>query len=310
MENQTAEIELLIETHKEEGKEYGLSGRTLIFWIIFRIIDYFYKLTINGYANRTIKDYCELLAQSSLMKKSNYNTFRDLINDFENHSINISYDIESIINENKNINTNLNIHGIIDILKNCPKITKYAGGRKSRNNISKINKLSRNGGKKARMINIKIKTIDNIVEYNATFSKNDYVLSIKNNILDELDIKIENQRITFLGNELTDYQTLSQSGLMNGSTLIVEDTFVYTNLCIKLSLLVDTDKPGNYFIICVSPNSTILDLKKRAADLFKINLPDIELSDGKFINYNDDEQILSELGLITNKSIVYVDDNS
>ena len=309
MENQSTQIESLIQMHEEEGSEYGLSDITLIYWIIFRIIDYFYRLTINGNVNRTLKDYCELLVKSSLIQDGKYNSFRDLIEHFENNSIKISNDIQSIINENKNINTNLNVLSIIDVLKNCAKITKYDGGRKSRHNISKINKLSRNGGRKGRMINLTIKTIDNIVEYNASFSKNDYVLSIKNNILDELDIKIDNQRITFLGNELDNYQTLSQSGLINGSTIIVEDTSVNTNLSIKLSLLWDTDKPGNYYIIIVSPHSTVLDLRKRAATLFQINLPDIELSDGKWKNY-DDEQILSELGLITNESIVYVDDNS
>jgi hypothetical protein len=148
MQNQTAEIESLIQTHKEEGKKYGLSDRTLIYWIIFRIIDYFYRLLIDGNTDQTLKDYCELLVKSSLMKDFNYNTIQDLINDFE-HDININYDIQSIINENENINTKLNLYMVIDILKNCRKSTKYAGARKSRRKISKINKLSKkNVGRK------------------------------------------------------------------------------------------------------------------------------------------------------------------
>jgi hypothetical protein len=319
-------IEKLISKYKQEGEEYYLSGVKLIYWILLRIFDYFEKPKVDDinnniyirdipnttYINQAadkLEKICLLLKKSSLFKDFGYNTFEDLIIDIENNSINIILDRHLQGYITFNIKPNLELHNIIDILKKCQKIRELLGGKKSRHNISKMNKISKNGGRKGRMINIKIKTKDNIVEYNATFNKNDYVLSIKNNILNEIDIKIENQRITFLGNELDNYQTLSQSGLVNGSTVIVEDTTVYTNLSIKLSLLWDTDKTGNYYIIIVSPDSTILDLKKRAASLFKINLPDIELSDGKWKNY-DDEQILSELGLITNESIVYVDDKS
>lgn len=165
------------------------------------------------------------------------------------------------------------------------------------------------GGLPIKNIKITIRSIDNIAQYEGEFSNADNVLTIKNNIYDQWGIEIEDQRITFLGNVLNNDQILSDCGLTDGSTIILEDTYESQILTIKLAFIVDSDQPGNYFIVRVHKDSTILDLKNRASELFKIGVQDIELSLDKIHEF-DNEQILSECGLISNESVIYVNDTS
>lgn len=162
------------------------------------------------------------------------------------------------------------------------------------------------GGRKIKII---IRTIDNTVEYDAEFNNSDNVLTIKNNIHAELGIDIEDQRITNLDIELDNNQILSDCGIVSGSTLVVEDTYEHNILTIKLAFIVESDQPGNFFIVRVHKDSTVLELKQKAAPMFKINVSDIQLSLDKVSRF-DDDQILSDLELVTNVSVIYVDDTS
>jgi len=180
-------------------------------------------------------------------------------------------------------------------------------------NLKKNNRRSKNNklliGKGIDKININVKTIDDLAEYTVLLKSNDKVSFLKNDIDDTLGIKPEHQSLTFLGNELQNSQTLSESGLINGSTVIVEDIYESQILTIKLVFVVDQNKPGNSFIVRIPKNNTVLDLKKLASPMFKISERDMQLS-LDMVDRFDDEQILSDLGLVTNESVVYVDDDS
>ena len=108
------QIELLIQMHKREGLKFGLANKSLLFWIVYRIMDYFYTLTINGNATRTALYYCEFLHNSSLINGG----LTPLIDNFENNDINITSDTKSVIYDNK-LMTNLNVDSVISILKMC-----------------------------------------------------------------------------------------------------------------------------------------------------------------------------------------------
>jgi len=173
-----------------------------------------------------------------------------------------------------------------------------------KNSLKKYRLLK--GGSKIKII---IRTIDNIVEYEAEFNNSDNVLTIKNNIHAELGIDIEDQRITYLDIELNNNQILSDCGIVSGSTLVVEDTYAHNILTIKLAFIVDSEQPGNFFIVRVHRDITVLELKQIAAPMFQINVSDIQLSLDKLSRF-DDDQILSDLGLVNNESVIYVDDTS
>ena len=180
---------------------------------------------------------------------------------------------------------------------------------KKNNTRSKKNKLLIGRGKIYDEINIIVKTIDDLAEYTVKLNSNDDVAVLKNNIDDTLGINPKYQRLTFLGNELQNSQTLSRSGLINGSTVIVEDIYENQILTIQLVFVVDQDKPGNRFIVRIPKNKTVLELKELASPMFKISVRDMQLSLDMLDRF-DDEQILSDLGLVTNESVVYVDDDS
>ena len=126
------QIELLIKMYKHEGLKYGLTDKSLIFWIVYRIMDYFYTLTINGNATRTALYYCEFLNNSSVINGG----LTQLIDNFENNDINITNDTKSVIYDNK-LMTNLNVDSVMSILKMC-NFTKKGGKRKSKRIINKI----------------------------------------------------------------------------------------------------------------------------------------------------------------------------
>lgn len=135
------QIELLIDKYKHEASKYDFNNKNVnylkissICWIILRIMDYFYTITINGEANRTAIYYCEFLVKSSLMRDYNYNSLTDLINDLKLNEIHLTNDIENIMKKHE-INLSLNLYDIINVLEDCKRFTKYFGGgvkRKSR----------------------------------------------------------------------------------------------------------------------------------------------------------------------------------
>lgn len=120
------QIELLILMYKREGLKFGLEDKSLIFWIVYRIMDYFYTLTINGNASRTALYYCQFLHNSSLINGG----LTLLIDNFENNDINLTNDTKNIIFDN-NLITNLNVDSVISILKMC-NFTKKGGKRRSK----------------------------------------------------------------------------------------------------------------------------------------------------------------------------------
>jgi hypothetical protein len=120
------QIELLIKMYKHEGLKFGLANKSLTFWIVYRIMDYFYTLTINGNATRTVIYYCRFLHNSSLSNGG----ISSLINTFENNDINLTNDTKRIIYDNKLL-SNLNVDSVIGILKMC-EFTNI-GGKKKQN---------------------------------------------------------------------------------------------------------------------------------------------------------------------------------
>ena len=120
------QIELLILMYKREGLKFGLADKSLIFWIVYRIMDYFYTLTINGNATRTALYYCKFLHNSSLINGE----LPLLIDNLENDDINLFNDTKNIIFDN-NLITNLNVDSVISILKMC-NFTKKGGKRRSK----------------------------------------------------------------------------------------------------------------------------------------------------------------------------------
>ena len=109
--------------------------------------------------------------------------------------------------------------------------------------------------------------------------------------------------MTFEGKELINTQYLSELGLINNvSTIFYEDTLIVDYLTIMIV------NNGKEIIIKVYKNDTVLGLKKIIYQYFSIKVEDQRLI---FENSElDDSQILSECGLISNSSIVYVDDTS
>jgi hypothetical protein len=151
------------------------------------------------------------------------------------------------------------------------------------------------------VINITIKDINQTEIFK--LNKDNTVYQLKELLYDYYGGEIEDQRLTFEGKELINTQYLSELGLIsNISTIFYEDTLIVDYLTI---MIVKYDKQ---IIIKVHKNDTVLGLKKIIYEYFSIKVEDQRLI---FENSElDDSQILSECGLISNSSIVYVDDTS
>jgi hypothetical protein len=150
------------------------------------------------------------------------------------------------------------------------------------------------------VINITIKDINQTEIFK--LNKDNTVYQLKELLYDYYGGEIEDQRLTFEGKELDNTQYLSELGLINNvSTIFYEDTLIVD----YLTIMIVNNNNGKEIIIKVYKNDTVLGLKKIIYQYFLIKIEDQRLI---FENSElDDSQILSESGLISNSSIVYVE---
>jgi len=153
------------------------------------------------------------------------------------------------------------------------------------------------------VINITIKDINETDIFK--LNKDNTVYQLKEQLRDYYGGEIEDQRLTFEDKELINTQYLSELGLIsNISTIFYEDTEISD----YLTIMIVNNSNGKKNIIKVYKNDTVLSLKKIIYEFFFIKVEDQRLI---FENSElDDSQILSECGLISNTSFVYVDDTS
>jgi hypothetical protein len=153
------------------------------------------------------------------------------------------------------------------------------------------------------VINITIKDINQTEIFK--LNKDNTVYQLKELLYDYYGGEIEDQRLTFEGKELINTQYLSELGLIsNISTIFYEDTLILD----YLTIMIVNNNNGKEIIIKIHKNDTVLGLKKIIYKYFSIKVEEQRLI---FENRElDDSQILSESGLISNSSIVYVDDTS
>jgi hypothetical protein len=153
------------------------------------------------------------------------------------------------------------------------------------------------------VINITIKDINQTEIFK--LNKDNTVYQLKELLYDYYGGEIEDQRLTFEGKELINTQYLSELGLIsNISTIFYEDALIVD----YLTIMIVNNNNGKEIIIKIHKNDSVKNLKKIIYQNFLIKIEDQRLI---FENSElDDSQILSESGLISNSSVVYVDDTS
>jgi hypothetical protein len=130
-----ADIETLIQFHKKESVHFGFQHDMEIFWITFRIMDYFYKQTMDGALKKSLIYYCKLLEGSSILKKYGGSVAK-MIEDFKSQEQTLIDTTLSVLNAH-HMESNLNPGSVITILQMCNMGTMFSlvggTGKKSRN---------------------------------------------------------------------------------------------------------------------------------------------------------------------------------
>lgn len=131
-----ADIETLIQFHKKEAKHLGLHQSMETFWITFRIMDYFYKQTMDGALKNSLIYYCKLLEGSSILEKYGGSVAKmiDAVKIREKTLVDTTL---SVLNAHQ-MEFNLNPGSVITILQMCNMGAMFswvggAGKKSSRN---------------------------------------------------------------------------------------------------------------------------------------------------------------------------------
>lgn len=178
--------------------------------------------------------------------------------------------------------------------------------RKYKNNRSKTIKLLKNGGNPEINIIVQYSFLDDIQEYTAVLHDTDTVLSLKKNIYNQLELKIEDQIILFNDIKIYDTETLSECGLVNGSIVYVKDISIPPHSLLVINVFIkDSDES---FIFKVNRAITVYQLKEQLLDFFGIEIEDQRLTFQE--KELDDRQYLFQLGLINNISTIVIEDTS
>lgn len=129
-----AHIETLIQFHKTEAAQLGIKQPlSQIFWTTFRIMDYFYKKTMDGSLHDSLIYYCKLLEGSSVLEKYD-GSIAKMIEDFKKHEQPLIDTAMSLLNEH-DMEFSLNPGSVITILQMCNyggKMFSWGGRKKSR----------------------------------------------------------------------------------------------------------------------------------------------------------------------------------
>lgn len=112
-----ADIETLIQFHKKEVQHLGFPQSMETFWVTFRIMDYFYKQTMDGALKNSLIYYCKLLNGSSILKKYGGSVAK-MIEDFKTQEQTLIDTTLSVLNAHK-MEFNLNPGSVITILQMC-----------------------------------------------------------------------------------------------------------------------------------------------------------------------------------------------
>ncbi len=130
-----ADIEPLIQFHKKEAQHLGLPQSMETFWITFRIMDYFYKQTMDGALKKSLIYYCKLLEGSSILEKYGGSVAK-MIEDFKTQEQTLIDTTLSVLNAHQ-MEFNLNPGSVITILQMCNMGAMFSwvggAGKKSRN---------------------------------------------------------------------------------------------------------------------------------------------------------------------------------
>ena len=161
---------------------------------------------------------------------------------------------------------------------------------------SRANQIIKRGGDA--FYNITVTTADRTSSYEQRVHPMDTVLTLKKYIYGEMEINMEDQRLTFNGRELDDGEILSESGIQENSIVYVRDlSDLWFSITVTTVDLEATYRPE------VHPTQNVLSLKNNINGWFGIPVDEQRITfNGKEL---DNEEILSECGIQEN-STVYV----
>ncbi len=126
-------IESFIQFYKNESMRFGFQQDMEIFWITYRIMDYFYKQTMDGILQNSLIYYCKLLEGSSILKKYDGSVAK-MIDGIKPHEQTLIDTTLSVLKVHR-MDFNLNPGNVITILQMCNMFSWMGAGgsRKSRN---------------------------------------------------------------------------------------------------------------------------------------------------------------------------------
>jgi hypothetical protein len=138
-----AHIETLIQFHKKESMRLGFQRDMEIFWITFRIMDYFYKQTMDGTLKNSLIYYCKLLEGSSILEKYGGSVAK-MIDDIKLYEQSLIDTTLSALKARR-MEFNLNPGNVITILQMCNMFSWVGAGssRKSRNRKRRCRRCNR-----------------------------------------------------------------------------------------------------------------------------------------------------------------------
>jgi len=134
------ETENLISFYRIESNRLGLLPEDLrTFWIIFRIMDYFYAQTIQGNLKQSLMYYCQLLNNSSVLAK--YGSLSQMIHHLKKNEQTIVQNVQDVLTRMA-ISYQLNPGSVITILQMCSlgKIFSLGGGGRCKKSKRRFNK--------------------------------------------------------------------------------------------------------------------------------------------------------------------------
>ena len=139
-------IETLIQFHKKESVHFGFQHDMEIFWITFRIMDYFYKQTMNGALKNSLIYYCKLLEGSSILEKYGGSVAK-MIDGIKIHEKSLIDTTISVLNAH-HMEFNLNPGSVITVLQMCNMGAMFswvggAGRQSSRNRKRRYKRKSK-----------------------------------------------------------------------------------------------------------------------------------------------------------------------